>query len=120
MLVSNINTSHRFLSVDIGSAEKFLHGGELPTLVVRSSGHAVHIFINGQLSGNDIVTFSYSNLFSNGEIASFLIRLRFFHLGSAFGTRENRKFTYTGKVNLRAGKNKIALLSVAMGLPVSI
>ncbi|CAI0392463.1 unnamed protein product [Linum tenue] len=73
--------------VDIGSSEAFLRGGELPTLIVRSSGHAVHVFINGQLSG------------------------------SAFGTRENRKFTYTGKVNLRAGKNKIALLSVAVGLP---
>lgn len=39
-------------------------------------------------------------------------------LGSAFGTRENRRFTYTGKVNLHAGMNRIALLSVAVGLPV--
>ena len=39
--------------------------------------------------------------------------------GSAFGMRENRRFTYTGKVNLRAGTNRIALLSVAVGLPVS-
>ncbi|KAH7566338.1 hypothetical protein JRO89_XS08G0140000 [Xanthoceras sorbifolium] len=74
-------------SVDIGSSESFLHGGELPTLIVQSSGHAVHIFVNGQLSG------------------------------SAFGTRQNRRFTYTGKVNLRAGTNRIALLSVAVGLP---
>ncbi|CAN1225850.1 Beta-galactosidase 3 [Linum perenne] len=86
-ITNNINTFHHFPSVNIGSSEKFLHGGELPTLTARSSGHAVHVFINGQLSG------------------------------SAFGTRENRKFTYTGKVNLRAGKNKIALLSVAVGLP---
>jgi hypothetical protein len=41
------------------------------------------------------------------------------HIGSAFGTRENRRFTYTGKVNLRPGTNRIALLSVAVGLPVS-
>ncbi|KAG6767877.1 hypothetical protein POTOM_026766 [Populus tomentosa] len=74
-------------SVDIGSSESFLHGGKLPTLIVQSTGHAVHIFINGQLSG------------------------------SAFGTRENRRFTYTGKVNLRPGTNRIALLSVAVGLP---
>ncbi|KAB2618119.1 beta-D-galactosidase [Pyrus ussuriensis x Pyrus communis] len=74
-------------SVDIDSSESFLHGGELPTLIVQSTGHAVHIFINGQLTG------------------------------SAFGTRESRRFTYTGKVNLRAGTNKIALLSVAVGLP---
>ncbi|XP_023003076.1 beta-galactosidase 3 [Cucurbita maxima] len=74
-------------SVDIGSTESFLHGGELPTLIVLSSGHAVHIFINGRLSG------------------------------SAFGSRENRRFTYTGKVDFHAGQNTIALLSVAVGLP---
>ncbi|KAL6977561.1 Beta-galactosidase 3 [Sarracenia purpurea var. burkii] len=77
-------------SVDIGSSESFLRGGELPTLIVQSTGHALHMFINGQLSG------------------------------SAFGTRENRRFTLTEKVNLRAGTNRIALLSVAVGLPVSI
>ncbi|CAN1344381.1 Beta-galactosidase 3 [Linum perenne] len=74
-------------SVEVGSSESFLRGGETPTLIVQSSGHAVHVFINGQLSG------------------------------SAFGTREDRKFTYRGKVDLRSGKNKIALLSVAVGLP---
>ncbi|KAM7250323.1 hypothetical protein ACFE04_022206 [Oxalis oulophora] len=74
-------------SVDIGSSESSLHGGELPTLIVQSTGHAVHIFINGQLHG------------------------------SAFGTRQNRRFTYTGKVSLQAGTNRIALLSVAVGLP---
>ncbi|KAK7307507.1 hypothetical protein VNO77_40637 [Canavalia gladiata] len=74
-------------SVDIGSSESFLHGGKLPTLIVQSTGHAVHVFINGQLSG------------------------------SAYGTREDRRFRYTGTVNLRAGTNRIALLSVAVGLP---
>ncbi|CAN7082409.1 unnamed protein product [Brassica oleracea var. botrytis] len=74
-------------SVDIGETESFLHGGELPTLIIQSTGHAVHIFVNGQLSG------------------------------SAFGTRENRRFTYRGKINLHSGTNKIALLSVAVGLP---
>ncbi|XP_023543829.1 beta-galactosidase 3-like [Cucurbita pepo subsp. pepo] len=74
-------------SVDIGSTESCLHGGELPTLIVQSSGHTVHVFINGRLSG------------------------------SAFGSRENRRFTYTGKVNFWAGRNTIALLSVAVGLP---
>ncbi|KAM7516183.1 hypothetical protein LguiA_005766 [Lonicera macranthoides] len=74
-------------SVDISSSESFLHGGELPSLMVQSTGHALHVFINGQLSG------------------------------SAFGTRENRRFLFTGKVNLHAGTNRIALLSVAVGLP---
>lgn len=40
--------------------------------------------------------------------------------GSAFGTRENRRFTFSGPANLRAGINKIALLSIAIGLPVSL
>ncbi|KAF6144115.1 hypothetical protein GIB67_004788 [Kingdonia uniflora] len=74
-------------SVDVSSSESFLHGGEQPTLIVESSGHALHVFINGQISG------------------------------STYGTRENRRFAYSGKVNLRAGTNKIALLSIAVGLP---
>ncbi|KAL0282594.1 UNVERIFIED_CONTAM: Beta-galactosidase 3 [Sesamum angustifolium] len=36
-------------SVDISSSESFLHGGKLPTLVVQSTGHALHVFVNGQL-----------------------------------------------------------------------
>nr|VDD41030.1 unnamed protein product [Brassica oleracea] len=59
--------------VDIGETESFLHGGELPTLIVQSTCHAVHIFVNGQLSV------------------------------SAFGTRQNRRFTYRGKINLHSG-----------------
>ncbi|KZV16514.1 Beta-galactosidase 3 isoform 1 [Dorcoceras hygrometricum] len=74
-------------SIDVSSSESFFHRGELPTLIVLSTGHALHVFVNGQLSG------------------------------SAFGTRENRRFTYKGKINLRAGANKISLLSVAVGLP---
>ncbi|KAL0432087.1 UNVERIFIED_CONTAM: Beta-galactosidase 3 [Sesamum radiatum] len=77
-------------SVDISSSESFLHGGKLPTLVVQSTGHALHVFVNGQLSG------------------------------SASGTRQNRRFTFNEKVNLRAGSNKISLLSVAVGLPVGL
>ncbi|KAJ9703598.1 hypothetical protein PVL29_005077 [Vitis rotundifolia] len=73
--------------IDIGSSESFLRGGELPTLILQTTGHAVHVFINGQLTG------------------------------SAFGTREYRRFTHTEKVNLHAGTNTIALLSVAVGLP---
>ncbi|KAK9947015.1 hypothetical protein M0R45_012452 [Rubus argutus] len=74
-------------NVEINSGESFLHGGKWPTLTLQSAGHAVHVFINGQFSG------------------------------SAFGTREQRQFTFTGPVNLRAGINKIALLSIAVGLP---
>lgn len=74
-------------SVDVSPSEKFLQGGEPLSLTVQSAGHALHIFINGQLQG------------------------------SASGTREAKKFSYKGNANLRAGTNKIALLSIACGLP---
>ncbi|GMI82557.1 beta-galactosidase 5 [Hibiscus trionum] len=74
-------------SVDVSPSESFLRGGRKPTLNVDSAGHALHVFINGQFSG------------------------------SAYGTREDRGFTYTGPANLHAGTNRIALLGVAVGLP---
>ena len=40
-----------FLSVKIGSNEGFLRSGKYPVLTVLSAGHALHVFINGQLSG---------------------------------------------------------------------
>lgn len=40
-------------------------------------------------------------------------------IGSAYGTRTNTRFTFNGAVNLKAGKNSLSLLSIAMGLPVS-
>ncbi|CAI9294733.1 unnamed protein product [Lactuca saligna] len=63
-----------------------IHGNIVPTLTVDSQGHAVHVFINGQLSG------------------------------SAFGNPENKNVKFTGNANLHAGINKISLLSVAVGL----
>ncbi|KAK4351933.1 hypothetical protein RND71_027451 [Anisodus tanguticus] len=76
-------------SVDISPSESFLRGGQKPTLSVHSSGHAVHVFVNGKLSG------------------------------STYGTRKNTRFTFTGPVDLQAGANRIELLSIAVGLPVS-
>nr|GMC50374.1 beta-galactosidase 5 [Ipomoea batatas] len=76
-------------SVDISSSESFLRGGKKPTLIIHSRGHAVHVFINRKFSG------------------------------SAYGSREGMRFTFNGPVELHAGKNEIALLSLAMGLPVS-
>ncbi|XP_074308121.1 beta-galactosidase 3-like [Silene latifolia] len=74
-------------SVDVNPSDSSLHGGEQPTLVVQSTGHAVHVFINGRL------------------------------IGSAFGDRKSRRFTFRKKVNLQPGTNKFALLSIAVGLP---
>ncbi|CAA0842093.1 Beta-galactosidase 1 [Striga hermonthica] len=73
--------------VDIDSDEGFLKTGKWPSLTVMSAGHALHVFINGQLSG------------------------------TVYGSLENTKLTFNGNVNLRAGANKISLLSVAVGLP---
>ncbi|KAK8529960.1 hypothetical protein V6N12_060723 [Hibiscus sabdariffa] len=55
-------------------------------LSVQSAGHGIHVFINGQLSG------------------------------SAFGTRQNRRFSFTVNINLHPGENTISILSTAVGL----
>ncbi|XVE67018.1 hypothetical protein DITRI_Ditri08aG0126500 [Diplodiscus trichospermus] len=74
-------------SVQISSAESFLHRGKLPTLKVHSAGHGMHVFISGQLSG------------------------------SAFGTQQNRRFTFSEDINVHPGTNIISILSIAVGLP---
>lgn len=38
---------------------------------------------------------------------------------SAYGTREDRRFTYGDTIILRDGTNRIALFSIAFGLPIS-
>ncbi|KAF7141367.1 hypothetical protein RHSIM_Rhsim06G0028100 [Rhododendron simsii] len=74
-------------SVYISPSESFLNGGKWPTLNMVSNGDAAHVFINGQLSG------------------------------SAYGSRNDMMFKFTTPVNLTAGMNSIALLSIAIGLP---
>ena len=39
-------------SVNINPDEGFLTDGQNPVLTVMSAGHALHVFINGQLAGN--------------------------------------------------------------------
>ncbi|XAR67634.1 Beta-galactosidase [Bertholletia excelsa] len=73
--------------VRVGSNEGFLRSGNWPVLTVFSAGHALHVFINGRLTG------------------------------TVYGSLENPKLTFKEGVNLRAGVNKIALLSIAVGLP---
>nr|P45582.1 RecName: Full=Beta-galactosidase; Short=Lactase; Flags: Precursor [Asparagus officinalis]CAA54525.1 beta-galactosidase [Asparagus officinalis] len=73
--------------VDIAKNEEFLKTGKYPYLTVMSAGHAVHVFINGQLSG------------------------------TAYGSLDNPKLTYSGSAKLWAGSNKISILSVSVGLP---
>ncbi|KAG8487542.1 hypothetical protein CXB51_018667 [Gossypium anomalum] len=73
--------------VKINPNEGFLKGGQGPILTVWSAGHALHVFINGQLSG------------------------------TVYGGLDNPKLTFSNNVKLRAGINRISLLSVAVGLP---
>jgi hypothetical protein len=35
----------------VGPSENFLQGGQPPSITVQSAGHALHVFINGELSG---------------------------------------------------------------------
>ncbi|CAL5373933.1 unnamed protein product [Camellia sinensis] len=73
--------------VRIDPYEGFLRSGNYPVLTVFSAGHALHVFINGQLSG------------------------------TAYGSLEDPKLTFSDGVNLRGGINNIVLLSIAVGLP---
>ncbi|XP_018480530.2 beta-galactosidase 12 isoform X1 [Raphanus sativus] len=73
--------------VAISDDEKFLKTGEDPLLSIDSAGHALSVFVNGQLAG------------------------------TAYGSLENPKLTFSQKIKLHAGVNKLALLSIAAGLP---
>ncbi|KAG7021935.1 hypothetical protein SDJN02_15663, partial [Cucurbita argyrosperma subsp. argyrosperma] len=73
--------------IKIDPSEGFLKGGEWPLLTIFSAGHALHVFINGQL------------------------------FGTVYGSLENPKLTFSKYVELKAGDNKLAILSVSIGLP---
>lgn len=62
MLLQHLPFQYAY-SVEIGQSESFLRGGELPTLIVQSTGHAVHVFINGQLSGTYLIYLTMGCLF---------------------------------------------------------
>ncbi|XP_056167796.1 beta-galactosidase isoform X2 [Syzygium oleosum] len=73
--------------VDVDPNEEFLKSGSYPVLTVLSAGHALHVFVNGELAG------------------------------TTYGSLEFPKLTFSQGVRLRAGTNKISLLSIAVGLP---
>ncbi|XP_013595557.1 PREDICTED: beta-galactosidase 12-like isoform X1 [Brassica oleracea var. oleracea] len=73
--------------VAVSDDEKFLTTGEDPLLTIESAGHALSVFVNGQFAG------------------------------TAYGSLENPKLTFRQKIKLHAGVNKLALLSIAAGLP---
>lgn len=80
----------------------------------------MHVFINGEKAGM-ILHFMENKThrkhfsipgFSNGN---YLLLAGV----PVYGSLENPKVTFTGNVKLRIGSNKISLLSIAVGLPVS-
>ncbi|XVE70603.1 hypothetical protein DITRI_Ditri10aG0084600 [Diplodiscus trichospermus] len=82
------NTDYLWYMTDItiDSNEGFLKNGQLPSLTVESAGHAIDVYINGQLSG------------------------------TAYGRLSTPNAVFSDKVNLKAGTSQIALLSSAVGL----
>ncbi|KAF8036358.1 hypothetical protein BT93_C2160 [Corymbia citriodora subsp. variegata] len=73
--------------ITISPNEAFLRSGQYPVLTIWSAGHAMHVFVNGELAG------------------------------SVYGSLKNPTLSYSDKVKLRAGINKLSILSVAVGLP---
>ncbi|KAK8697011.1 hypothetical protein V6N13_113175 [Hibiscus sabdariffa] len=80
-------SDYLWYTTDLKIGPNDLKNGQDPLLTIWSAGHALHVFINGQLSG------------------------------TAYGGLDNPKLTFTKNVKLRAGINKISLLSVTVGLP---
>ncbi|XP_058756150.1 beta-galactosidase-like [Vicia villosa] len=73
--------------VNIDQNEGFIKNGQSPLLTINSAGHALHVFINGQLSD------------------------------TVYGSLEFPKLTFSKNVKLNVGNNKISLLSITVGLP---
>uniref|UniRef100_M4DT01 Beta-galactosidase n=2 Tax=Brassica campestris TaxID=3711 RepID=M4DT01_BRACM len=73
--------------ITISSNEGFLKTGEDPLLTICSAGHALHVFVNGQLAG------------------------------TSYGALSSPKLTFSQRIKLREGVNKLAILNTAVGLP---
>ncbi|KAL0669161.1 hypothetical protein Bca4012_031865 [Brassica carinata] len=76
-----------YFCITISSNEGFLKTGEDPLLTICSAGHALHVFVNGQLAG------------------------------TSYGALSSPKLTFSQRIKLREGVNKLAILSTAVGLP---
>lgn len=58
-----------FASVVIDPNEGFLSSGKDPVLTVLSAGHALHVFINGQLSGTSFGSLEFPKLTFSESVA---------------------------------------------------
>nr|GEV00822.1 beta-galactosidase 10 [Tanacetum cinerariifolium] len=75
-------------SLVVDGNEEFLMKGNKPTLLIESKGHALHAFVNGILQASGA---------GNGTVSPFKLK---------------------SPVSLKAGKNKIAILSMTVGLSI--
>uniref|UniRef100_A0A7N0U170 Beta-galactosidase n=1 Tax=Kalanchoe fedtschenkoi TaxID=63787 RepID=A0A7N0U170_KALFE len=73
-------------SLNISKNEEFLKKGSQPMMLVESAGHAVHVFVNHELQAS----------------------------GSGNGSKSSFKLKFP--ISLKEGENKIALLSMTVGL----
>ncbi|KAI4377786.1 hypothetical protein MLD38_015364 [Melastoma candidum] len=73
--------------ITISPNEAFLKTGQYPVLSIWSAGHALHVFLNGE------------------------------RIGYVYGALSSPKLSFSSQLKLRAGINKLSLLSVAVGLP---
>ncbi|KAG7541430.1 Galactose-binding-like domain superfamily [Arabidopsis thaliana x Arabidopsis arenosa] len=97
--------------ITISPDEKFLTG-EDPLLTIGSAGHALHVFVNGQLAGN----IKIGQTHPHGNLSLSSVK-HFFVSGTAYGSLEKPNLTFSQKIKLHAGVNKLALLNIAAGLP---
>ncbi|KAH9762931.1 Beta-galactosidase 12 [Citrus sinensis] len=103
--------------VNIDSNEGFLKNGQDPLLTIWSAGHALQVFINGQLSGKRSIMTDMI-MFLGANIACQQLTFSFYpYAGTVYGSLENPKLTFSKNVKLRPGVNKISLLSTSVGLP---
>ncbi|CAM8885522.1 unnamed protein product [Rhodiola kirilowii] len=72
--------------LDVSKNEVFLMNGSQPMMVVESAGHALHVFVNGELQAS----------------------------GSGNGSKSSFKIKFP--ISLEAGENVLALLSMTVGL----
>ncbi|XLR36476.1 hypothetical protein HN51_045828 [Arachis hypogaea] len=76
-------------SIYVGENEEFLKNGSKPVLLINSTGHALHAFVNQEYQGT----------------------------GTGNGTHS--PFFFKNPIPLRPGKNEIALLCLTVGLPTA-
>ncbi|KAI9122961.1 hypothetical protein K1719_005850 [Acacia pycnantha] len=84
--VTQDTTDYLWYMTDVNIGANDLKSGQSPVLTVMSAGHALHVFVNGQYSGN------------------------------VYGSLKNPKLTFSQGVKLRLGNNKISILGVSVGL----